>query len=76
MAVALCQFDRKGTLDDRDIYTSIVQIYHIETGEKLMEFPLSGNEPVTMGVAFSQDGRTLCVTAGEREELFDLIEVG
>ena len=76
VAVAVSKFERKGSIDDREIYQSTIQIYHIETGERMMKFQLPGDEHSNWRIAFSVDGKMLKATRNGEDQLFDLIEVG
>ncbi|MEO3417370.1 toll/interleukin-1 receptor domain-containing protein [Roseovarius sp. CAU 1744] len=76
VAVAISEFERKGSLDDREIYRSTIQIYHIETGERMMVFQLPGDEFENWKIAFSADGKMLRAALNGEEHLFDLVEVG
>ena len=75
VAVATLDFERKRRLDNRDIYQSRIEIYDIETGERLMAFRLPGEEYSWWKIAFSADGTMLKAALDGEERLFDLIEV-
>lgn len=76
VAVAISEFERKGSLDDREIYRSTVQIYHIETGEQMMKFALPGDAYGNWKLAFGADGKTLKASQNGEDHVYDLIEVG
>lgn len=76
VVTAISEFERKGSLDNREIYQSTIQIYDITTGERMMKFQMPGDEYSKWEVSFSADGKMLKVALNGEEHIYDIFEVG